>query len=96
MQSWVTQITTAATATVALCVVGHSVVAAEPGDAFDRAAMLAALSIDTSVPSPQRQAHTVGRAVALRALSQPMAIPDRIILQRLEIAAAGLPRRRQL
>jgi len=94
MQSWVSKITTAAVA--ALCVGGHSSLAAESSDAFDRAAMLAALSVDTSVPSPRSQAHAVGRAVALRALSRPITIPERMTLQRLEIAAVQPPLRRQL
>jgi len=94
MQSWVSQLTTATVA--ALCVGGQPALAAEPSDAFDRAALLAALSVDVSVPSARCQAHAVGRAVALRALSRPMAIADGITAQRLEIAAVPLPHRRQL
>ncbi len=94
MQSWVSQLTTAAVAAFGIGV--QPALAAEPSAAFDRAAMLAALGVDTSVPSPECQAHSVGRAVALRALSRPMVMPAGITLQRLDIAAVQRPVRRQL
>ena len=94
MQGWVSQIT--AVAVAALCVGSRPAHPAAPSEAFDRAAMRAALSVDATVPSPRCQAHSVGRAVARRALSRPMAIPDGNTLQRLETAAVQLPLRRQL
>jgi len=94
MHSWVSQFTTAAVA--AFCIGAQPALAAGPSAAFDRAAMLAALRVDASVPSPECQAHTVGRAVALRALSRPIAMPDGATLQRLAIAAVQRPVRRQL
>ena len=94
MQGWVLQIMTVAVA--APCGGGHPGVPAAARDAFDRAAMRAASSVDTAVPSRRCQRHAVGRAVARRALSRPMARPDGITLQRLEIAAVQLPPRRYL